>query len=372
MSMSAARRFFNNAAIALSPDLRRLLERHRALAAAHAECVKAMDALLAETAKQRSYIDIQPITLQFRRAFFEAQGRVAPDGAVAGARAWPNPDNGTSYREKLLGLLPIESGSGAELGPLNLPLIPKQGTRVVYVDHVDTDGLQRKYPYLPDIAPVDFAIAENSLEFTLRPIAPLDYFVASQVMEHVANPIKWLRDLAAVIRPEGLVALSLPDRRMTFDFLRQETRASDILAAYVADASVPDVRSVYDHHSQASLINMRWASDKSVMPEEIVAGRGRIDVPLACGDHMSLVRQAQEGTYLDVHAWVFTPPTFILAMAQLAGDGLLPFRLHQFYPTVPGAPDRDNASFTVILERCNDAARPSDIRMSFLQALWPE
>ena len=129
----------------------------------------------------------------------------------------------------------------------------------MFVDHLDTEGLKQKYSTLTNIAEIDRPMVNDSLEQTLRMDAPLDYVVASQVMENVPNPIRWMNEIAAILRVGGLLSISLPDRRMTFNLYREETSASDMIAAYLQDLTVPDARAVYDHQSLASAVNMHWA-----------------------------------------------------------------------------------------------------------------
>ncbi len=317
----------------------------------------------------RDYIDTLAPVIQYRQAYFEARGDVAPNAGVPTTHAWPEEDKGISYEQKLLGMLELSTGKGVELGPLNIPVTSKETSNVLYVDHLNTDGLREKYPTVQGIVEIDRPMVNNSLKDTLDDIAPLDYLVASQVFEHVPNPIRWLKEVAAVLRIGGLLALSLPDRRFTFDFLRAETQASDIVSAYFEDITTPNIRCVYDHHSLASFINMGWASPESVLPEQIVSGRGKIKPKIAAEQYMSLVYKAQAGEYLDVHAWVFTPPSFLLVMAQLATEGFLPFRLRQFYPTNTKTPDRGSSSFTIILERVADDISLTELRGSYLEPL---
>ncbi|MEX3901048.1 methyltransferase domain-containing protein [Paraburkholderia sp. BR10954] len=323
----------------------------------------------AEIARIAEYISRDASVLQYRQAYFEAYGHTPPEPGVPAARPYPDPASSLSYKQKLTGLLPISNGRGAEIGPLDIPLLSKDEADILYVDHLDTEGLQKKYPTLTNIAPVDRPMVNNNLADTLRADSPLDYLVASQVMEHVPNPVRWLREAAETLHTGGLLALSLPDRRMTFDFLRHESRPSDVVSAYLNDAIVPDVRSVYDHHSQASLINMKWASELSVTPEEIVDGYGSVQPPLATDSHMEYVYGAKDGKYFDVHAWVFTPPSFLILMAQLTQEGFIPFRCRQFYPTDKHCSDRGNSSFTVILEKVSDDCSRRELRKSFLMCL---
>lgn len=345
-------------------DSLRKFRRHRLMH--HDLTLPQLQAMLSQ---YRDYVDTLAPVVRYRQAHFEARGYVAPDAGLPAARAWPQEDNDISYEDKLLGTLELSTGKGAEIGPLNIPITSKRSGNVLYVDHLDTDGLRKKYPTVEGIVEVDRPMVNGSLKETLISDAPLDYLVASQVFEHVPNPIRWLQEAAAVLRTGGRLAVSLPDRRMTFDLLREETQAADIVAAYLENATVPTVRCVYDHHSLASFVNMDWASSESVFPEDVVSGRGAIKPKLAADEHMPLVYRAREGEYLDVHAWVFTPPSFLLVMAQLAGDGFLPFRLHQFYPTNPTSPDRSSSSFTIVLEKVSSDVPTAELRRSYLSPL---
>lgn len=228
--------------------------------------------------------------------------------------------------------------------------------------------LNKKYPSYPGLVEIDRPIINNSLVDTLSGDAPLDYIVGSQVFENIPNPIGWLKDIATILGPKGLVSLSLPDRRMTFDLLREETCASDMIAAYLNNDKIPSAACVYDHHSMASYVNMEWASELSINSDDIIKGCGAIRPHIVTRNTMQLVQYAKDGNYLDIHAWVFTPVSFLLAMSQLAADGLLQFRLHQFYPTDISAHDRGNSSFTAILEKAinDDTNTLSD---SYLQPL---
>ncbi len=82
-----------------------------------------------------------------------------------------------------------------------------------------------------------------------------------------------------------------------------------------------------------------------------------------------MAEKAKAGEYLDVHAWVYTPPSFLLNLAQLAGDGLIPFRCYQFYPTDPTAGDLGTSCFSIILEKPDSKVTASELRRSFLMPL---
>jgi len=324
------------------------------------------DRRAAQADEIEAFTERQPSVLKYRRAYFEINGVIAPGDGLPRARSWPDPIGYSSYRDKLVEHLPYRNGRGAEIGPLNLPFLSKSDANVL-----DTEGIRKKYPTLSDTVEVDRPMINDSIADTLANDAPLDYLVASHVMEHVPNPIRWMNEIASVLRAGGLLSIALPDRRATFDFYREETCASDLIAPYLRDLTIPDVRAVYDHHSQATAVNMHWAiPDESAYPHEVINGKGAVRPKVVSPDHMAMTRLAQSGQYLDVHCWVFTPPSFLLAMAQIAYDDLLPFRCKQFYPTVLTSGDRDNHSLIAILEKTD--VPKEERRRSFLEALGPE
>lgn len=362
---------FKSMIIGSIPYLRRIrqerLDLRARIHAVEAE-KKALVAAVATSDGQGAFLSTDAHVLQYRRAYFEVHGHVAPGDALPSARAWPQPDTpGLTYKDKLTRHINL-SGKGVEIGPLNYPLLTKDESEVYFVDHVDTEGLKAKYPSLSDIAPVDLPMVDDNLETTLRPIAPIDYLVGSQVMEHVPNPIRWLNEIAASMHDGAMVSLSLPDRRLTFDFFREETKPAEMVSAFLRDETIPNVLSVYDNQSLATAVSMPWLFSDSIFPDAIVAGRGAVSPRKVQADHLAITRIAQGGTYLDAHCWVFTPPSFLLLMAQLAEDDFLPFRLHQFYPTNPASSDRASASFIVIMERVSDVT-PQEKRRSFLMPL---
>jgi SAM-dependent methyltransferase len=318
-----------------------------------------------------AYLDRDPLVLQYRRAHVEGRGFVAPGAAVPTARPWPRSHVGLTYEGRLTGLLPKDK-RGAEIGPLNIPLLSKGKHNVLYVDHLDAEGLRKKYPGVQGIVEIDRPMVNHSLADTLKADYPLAYICASQVMEHVPNPIRWLNEAATALKVGGLFALSLPDRRFTFDLFREESRTTDIVAAYLNDLQVPDVRAVYDNQLLATAVNVPWLRDDYMTPDQVFAGRGALSPAKVQPDHMLPTRVAQAGEYLDQHCWVFTSPNFLMIMAQLASDGMIPFRCHQFYPTSSGKDgiyDRSLSSFTIVLEKVDGATPTGELRRSFLMAL---
>ena len=224
--------------------------------------------------------------------------------------------------ELLLQGLDIANLTGLEVGPLATPLVKKSEGNIIYVDHVDTEELLKKYgpdPNVPteSIVAVDAVWGHQSFAECLGG-RKVDYVLASHVGEHVPDLVTWLNELQSVLNPGGEIRLALPDKRYTFDALREETRISDMITAHLLQARRPQVRDVLDFrlHFAPDIIGWPWA-------------QGNYDLSKLKPTHpfevaMSSARHAMETDfYHDVHCSVFSSRTFASLMEKLAGFGLL-------------------------------------------------
>lgn len=130
-------------------------------------------------------------------------------------------------REKIIGGLNLKCMDGIEIGPLCRPVVTKEESRVIYVDHADADELRKKYAKQPtvditQIVDIDAVWGGATLRQAVGHGFNVDYVVASHVIEHVPDLIGWLEELSSVLRDGGEVKLAVPDKRFTFDYLRRE------------------------------------------------------------------------------------------------------------------------------------------------------
>ncbi len=214
---------------------------------------------------------------------------------------------------------------GIEIGPLTDPVIGKGEGRVRYVDHADRAALEAKYR---NIRIVDISrIVDVDVVWTGEPLLEaiggnkVDYIIASHVLEHVPDLVTWLADAHDALTPQGQIRFVLPDKRFSFDALRDETRLTDILAAWVLRCRRPQVRDILDfqlnyapavdgqgiYEGVASLEDVRPKHSFAEAVEEAEYVRDRPDY------------------YRDVHCWAFKPKTFAVLMGKLAEFGVLKF-----------------------------------------------
>jgi hypothetical protein len=175
----------------------------------------------------------------------------------------------------------------------------------------------------------------------------VDYILASHVGEHVPDLVTWLQETHAVLKPGGQLRLVLPDKRFTFDYLRDETRISDLLTAHLLRARRPQVRDVLD-------FRLHFAPDMDGSAEY----RGVFDTstlkPLASyEDAMGAAHYVlHTGIYHDVHCWVFKARTFATLMEKLAGYGVLPLECVTMIDTC-----LPSFEFYVFMRPCDDRHR---------------
>jgi hypothetical protein len=232
---------------------------------------------------------------------------------------------------------------GLEIGPLDRPVLSKNKYNVLYVDHAGREELIRKYTwsatdetlYPERIVAVDFVWSGGTLASCLPEQRRFDYCLASHVIEHVPDILGWLRELAGVLREQGIVSLAIPDKERTFDHARATSRPADLVEAFIRRLKAPSARHVFDHITSVSPYGQPAQPPSAALIDEAL-------------QHATAAETA--GRYLDVHCYVFTQQSFHEVFECIARTGLLPFRLRRFFPTRAGANE-----FIVSLEKSTDA-----------------
>ncbi len=123
-------------------------------------------------------------------------------------------------------------GEGIEIGALHNPLIVPKGAKVKYVDKWSADYLREHYPELGNRKLVDVDIITDGETLSAIADASQDFVIANHFLEHCSNPLKTVKDMFRVLRNDGVIFISLPDKRYTFDSARSATPVEHILKDY--------------------------------------------------------------------------------------------------------------------------------------------
>jgi predicted SAM-dependent methyltransferase len=129
------------------------------------------------------------------------------------------------YPAKLLATVYL-AGDGIEIGALNNPLPVPPGARVRYVDCASFEHLQKTYPSLKIVPPDVIDDGETLATFG---DSSVDFVIANHFLEHTQDPIGTFKSFFRVVRPDGILFITLPDKRFTFDVHRPVTTWEHLL-----------------------------------------------------------------------------------------------------------------------------------------------
>ncbi len=268
-------------------------------------------------------------------------------------------------RALLLSRLDLAGRRGLEIGPLAWPFLSKTEHDILLADRLSTADLRAKFAIDPavrvdEIAEIDVVIEEDQgLAEALAGKAPFDYAIASHVIEHVPDFVGFLNEIATLVpAPGGQLLLIVPDRRFTFDLLREVSLLREVIEACIRRSRRPSPSQVFDHFGYVSDVDMQAAWAGTLDPARVK----RHGTPQAALDLSRRVYADQ--TYLDGHCWVFTPRSFLCLCERLAELGLLGWELGYFADTRPNELD-----FGLILQRSAAHEDPAGIARSFRAAL---
>ena len=136
------------------------------------------------------------------------------------------PDIRTSLARRYL------SGCGIELGALHLPLLLPRGAHVKYVDRMSVKELRKQYPELKKYPLVDVDIIDDGETLEKVKSDSLDFVIANHFLEHCENPIRAIESFLRVLKKGGIIYLTVPDKRATFDSKRPITQLEHIVKDY--------------------------------------------------------------------------------------------------------------------------------------------
>jgi predicted SAM-dependent methyltransferase len=108
-------------------------------------------------------------------------------------------------------------GQGLEIGALHDPLPTFHHAVVRYVDSLGAEERRRTYPEVADQSQVKVDLIDDIERLTQIADASVDFVIANHVLEHCHNPIAALHTMLRVIRKDGVIYFSVPDKRFTFD-----------------------------------------------------------------------------------------------------------------------------------------------------------
>lgn len=217
-----------------------------------------------------------------------------------------------------------KTGKGLEIGPSHNPIMAKrEGHDVEIVDHLDQAGLIEKYRDhgidLSRIEPVDYVWKGEPLPELIGQTARYDWIIASHVIEHAPDVVGFLQQCLALLKPDGVLSLVVPDRRYCFDYLRFPSSSGAMVQAHLEKRRRHSPGQLFDYVSTVCKLSDRiaWSPGDG--------GTLEFAHPLEQAKSMLAGYVGHQG-YVDLHGWVFTPASFRLAISDFNAIGLVQMR----------------------------------------------
>jgi SAM-dependent methyltransferase len=254
-------------------------------------------------------------------------------------------------RASFLKLVP-PSAKILEIGPSYTPAFRRPAHDVSYIDVYDTEDLQRRAdadpatgsvpapddpmpaPPVPNARVPDIDHVWRGERYRELIREDFDVVVAARTIAHQPNLVVHLRDIASVLRPSGMVALAIQDKRYGFDHFLPTSDITDVLEAHAQGRARHAMgRVLADQMMHAHNDTMRhWQGLHGDDPRFEPPSEHRT----RCILQAMAYHDAGEG-YVDAHAWHFTPDSFEAIVTELLAIKMIPLQLARLYPTVHGA-----------------------------------
>ncbi len=174
------------------------------------------------------------------------------------------------------------TGHGLEIGALHQPAQLPNDCTIEYCDAASREELSSFFPELniDDFVKINYICDLDKQGLSLFKTEQYDFLIINHVIEHVANPIKVIEELFRILKRNGKLVISAPDKDYTFDKHRGLTSFEHLLSEYKEN-----VTTVTDAHYLDFL--------KAVHPE-LMSGS-----PESLAAHIQNVRNRRE----HAHVW---------------------------------------------------------------------
>ena len=238
--------------------------------------------------------------------------------------------NESDRKSKILSIID-RNGKGLEIGPSHNPVAPKsEGFDVAVIDHLDKEGLKRKYSEhgldVSRIEDVDYVWSGQRYSELVGGTQKFDWIIARHVVEHVPDLIGFLAQCEEILKPTGVLVLVVPDKRWCFDLLRPKAGLGPVIDAHLADRRMHSPGVVAEYFLSIVTLNGAIAWTQQVQDRSI-------NFIHSAQDAESAMERTKKGEYIDLHSWTFTPSSFRLLMHDLRTLGFLRMTETHFFDT---------------------------------------
>ena len=256
-------------------------------------------------------------------------------------------------------------GKGLEIGPSFNPVCPKAaGYDIEILDCLDQDGLRKRYGDDPNVGErikqieeVDYVWhGENYVELTGKQDY-YDYIIASQVIEHTVDLIAFLNQCSMLLKKDGVLSLTVPNKYCTFDFFRENSSLSSVINRHVSGATNHSKGAIVDYYANVVKLNGIGSWD-----QEQLRNYGDL---VFCHTKKELSNAAKTDDFVDIHEWVFTAGSFRILLNDLRELGLIDLYEDSFY-----SDPKNSYEFFITLKKSNSIESEESFNQEKRMALY--
>lgn len=223
-----------------------------------------------------------------------------------------------------------------EIGPFDVPVL--KGVNVKYFDVLNSEDLKKRaieinrINNINNIPFIDYVEPNGNIEIINE---KFDVVLTCHSIEHSPDLILHLKNISNLLNDNGYYIAIIPDKRYCFDHFIPESSIADILDSYFNKQKFHKIKSVIEHRTLTCHNNsiQHWNGEHG--SQSIGNVKNAIDEYLNNKD-----------SYIDVHAWQFTPDSFKNIIENLYNLNYIDFKIKNIYNTIYGS-----CEFLVILEK---------------------
>ena len=207
-------------------------------------------------------------------------------------------------------------GAGIEVGALGQPLLVPQGVRVSYVDRISKAEALARFPALGGKHLVKPTVIGDGFSLDFIAAKSQDFVIANHVLEHSPDPLGVLLHWSRILKPGGILFVTVPHVDHSFDRGRSVTPLAHLVedhgcaASGNTEALWTRSRSHYTEWVTISQVNAEGPTQARLTPAE----SDRL------ADQLLAARE-------EIHFHTFTEKSYTDMLAHFAGTMMPAVRL---------------------------------------------
>ena len=223
-----------------------------------------------------------------------------------------------NYRYEILVPYITNTGKGLEIGPGMHPTLDKKKFSISFLDYIHREAQREHCPTDVDFQRVpETDILVSSDQYTKFTSECYDYIIANHVIEHITDVIGWFRELESMLVDGGVLFLSIPDKKFTFDKYRQNTAFHHLVSDYFHKPGYSDNEHILDVY-----INY----DSTFI--------GKTFNPVSKMNQDYLYKEFIRNPFIGLHRHVFSGDTFLQKILKpILVSGFCGLNIERYIPT---------------------------------------